>query len=102
VALLGHASATRVVFLLRQERTHRDSVIVSCTTRCQILLENSFQSPFLEPTGELGNPDVASQVLLETVETMIMRGERRKLLLSNKAVDAYKRFRAERHLELVS
>jgi hypothetical protein len=91
-----------VVFLLRQGRTHRDSVIVSRTSRYQILVENSFQIALSRATGELGNPDVAWQVLLETVETMIMRGERRNLLLSNKAVDAYKRFRAERHLELVS
>jgi hypothetical protein len=69
-----------------------------------MLLESSVQIAwdYLERTGELGNPEVASQVLIETVETMIMRGERRKLLLSNKAIDAYKRFRAERHLELVS
>jgi hypothetical protein len=69
-----------------------------------ILVENSVRIAwnYLERTGELGNPEVASQVPLEAVETMIMRGERRKLLLSNKAIDAYKRFRAERHLELVS
>jgi hypothetical protein len=68
-----------------------------------ILIQNSVQIAwdYLERTGELGNPEVASRVLLETVETMIMRGERRKLLLSNKAIDVYKRFRAERHLELV-
>lgn len=69
-----------------------------------MLVESSVQIAwdYLERTGELGSPEVASQVLIETVETMIMRGERRKLLLSNKAIDAYKRFRAERHLELVS
>lgn len=69
-----------------------------------MLVESSVQIAwdYLERTGELGNPEVASQVLLETVETMIMHGERRKLLLSNKAIDAYKRFRAERQLELVS
>lgn len=69
-----------------------------------MLVESSFQIAwdYLERTGELGNREVASQVLLETVETMIMRGERRKLLLLNKAINAYKRFRAERHLELVS
>ncbi|MFY9958122.1 hypothetical protein [Bradyrhizobium sp.] len=69
-----------------------------------MLVESSFQIAwdYLERTGELGNPEVASQVLLETVETMVMRGERRKLLLSNKAINAYKHFRTERHLELVS
>jgi hypothetical protein len=69
-----------------------------------ILVENSIQIAwdYLERTGELGNPEVASQVLLETIVTMIRHGERRKIMLSNKAIDAYKRYRAERHLELVS
>jgi len=68
-----------------------------------ILVENSFQIAwdYLERTGELGNPAVASRVLLDALEIMIRRGERRKLLLSNKAIDAYQRFRAERRLELV-
>jgi hypothetical protein len=66
-------------------------------------VENSFQIAwdYLERTGELGNREVASQVLLDAIEIMIRRGERRKLLLSNKAIDAYQRFRAERRLELV-
>jgi hypothetical protein len=69
-----------------------------------ILVENSFQIAwdYLERTGELGNREVASRVLLDALEIMIRRGERRKLLLSNKAIDAYQRFRAERRLELVS
>jgi hypothetical protein len=68
-----------------------------------ILVENSFQIAwdYLERTGELGNREVASRVLLDALEIMVGRGERRKLLLSNKAIDAYQRFRAERRLELV-
>lgn len=71
--------------------------------RLPILVENSIQIAwdYLERTGELGNPEVASQVLLDTIEMMIARGERRKLLLSNKAIDAYKRHRAEHRFELV-
>jgi hypothetical protein len=41
-------------------------------------------------------------VLLDTIEMMIARGERRKLLLSNKAIDAYKRHRTEHRFDLVS
>jgi hypothetical protein len=69
-----------------------------------ILVENSFQIAwdYLERTGELGNPEVASQVLIDTIVMMIRRGERRKLLILNKAIDVYKRFRAECRLELVS
>jgi hypothetical protein len=69
-----------------------------------ILVENSIQIAwdYLERTGELGDPEVASRVLFDAVEMMVLRGERRKLLLSNKAIDAYKRFKAERRLSLVS
>jgi hypothetical protein len=69
-----------------------------------IVMENSLQIAwdYLERTGELGDPDVASRVLLDTIEGLIRNGERRKLMLSNKAIDAYKRLNAERHLALVS
>jgi hypothetical protein len=70
-----------------------------------ILIENSLQIAwnYLERTGELGDPGVASRFLFDTIETMIRRGERRRLLLSNRAINDYKRFRAERlHLALVS
>ncbi|MBR0691812.1 hypothetical protein [Bradyrhizobium lablabi] len=63
-----------------------------------VLVENSFRIAwdYLERVGELGDPYVASSVLLDTMEDMIRHGERRKLLLSNKAIDAYRRFRSER------
>jgi hypothetical protein len=68
-----------------------------------MLAENSMQIAwdYLARTGELGNPGVASTVLSNTIELMIRRGERRKILIANKAIDAYKRFRTERQLELV-
>ena len=68
------------------------------------LIEDSFQIAwdYLERTGELGDPEVASRVLFDAVEMMVLRGERRKLLLSNRAIDAYKRFKVERRLSLVS
>jgi len=69
-----------------------------------ILVENSIQIAwdYLERTGELGDPEVASRVLFDAVEMMVLRGERRKLRLSNKAIDAYMRFKADRRLSLVS
>jgi hypothetical protein len=48
------------------------------------------------------DPEVAIRVLFDAVEMMVLRGERRKLLLSNRAIDAYKRFKVERRLSLVS
>jgi hypothetical protein len=62
-----------------------------------ILIENAIQIAwdYLERTGDLGEPEAASRFLLSSVESMIRQGERRKLLLSNKAIDAYKRFRRD-------
>jgi hypothetical protein len=70
----------------------------------QSIFANSFQIAwdYLEATGELGNPDRAAQHLLDTVETMILHGERRLLLLANKAIAAYQRFRAEQGLSIAS
>ena len=70
-----------------------------------LLMENSIQIAwdYLEATGELGDGHIAARFLMDSVEMMIQRGERRKLLLSNRAIDAYRRFRAERNrLTLVS
>ena len=57
---------------------------------------------YLEATGELGNPDRAAHHLLDTIEAMIRQGERRSLLLSNKAIASYQRFRAEQGLSIAS
>jgi hypothetical protein len=68
------------------------------------LVENSFQIAwdYLEATGELGNPDTAARHLLDTIEAMVRQNERRRLLLSNKAIAFYQRFRAEQGLSLAS
>jgi hypothetical protein len=47
---------------------------------------------YLEAMGELGNPDRAAEHLLDSIEGMIRQGERRPLLLSNKAIACYQRF----------
>lgn len=70
-----------------------------------ILLENSVQIAwdYLEATGELGNAEVAAPFLTDHIELMIRRGERRKLLLSNSAIGAYKKLTSEQdRLALVS
>jgi hypothetical protein len=68
------------------------------------LVENSFHIAwnYLEATGELGNPDTAARHLLDTIEVMIRHGERRRLLLSNRAIASYQRYRAEQNLSLAS
>ncbi len=70
-----------------------------------ILMEKSIQIAwdYLERSGELGEPEAASRFLLDSVELMVRHGERRQLVLSNRAIDAYKRFRVERRgISLVS
>ena len=69
-----------------------------------LLMENSIQIAwdYLEGTDELGDPEVAARFLTDAVEILIRRGETRKLMLANRAIDAYKRFKAERLLSLVS
>ena len=65
-------------------------------------MENSLQIAwdYLEASGDLGDPHVASKVMLESVELMVRQGERRRLMLSNRAIDDYKKFRSKR-LEVV-
>jgi hypothetical protein len=70
-----------------------------------ILMKNAIQIAwnYLERTRELGDPEIASRFLLDTVELLVRRGERRRLLLSNQAIEAYRRFHsAHKHLAPVS
>ena len=69
-----------------------------------LLMENSIQIAwdYLEATGELGDAELAARFLTDAVEIMIKRGETRKLMLANRAIDAYQRFKVDRLLSLVS
>ena len=60
------------------------------------LLEESFQIAweYLERTGELGDAAAASRFLSDTIETMIRRGQRSRLALSNRAIITYQRHRS--------
>jgi hypothetical protein len=55
------------------------------------LLEDSFQIAweYLDRAGELGDGAAASRFLSDTIETMIRRGQRSRLALSNRAISAY-------------
>jgi hypothetical protein len=61
-----------------------------------ILIENALQIAwdYLERSGELGDPEEASHFLLQSMGRMVREGERRRLMLTNKAIDEYKRIRA--------
>jgi hypothetical protein len=44
----------------------------------------------LEQSGELGAPDESANVILDPIEALLRTGERRQLMLANKAIDAYR------------
>jgi hypothetical protein len=56
------------------------------------LIEKSIQIAwdYLERTGEIADADEASRFLRRSVDQMVMRGERRRLMLANRAIDAYR------------
>jgi hypothetical protein len=68
-----------------------------------ILMEKSIEIAwdFLERTGDLGDPQFAARFLADKVEAMIRQGERRRLILSNRAISAYQAFLDEKTLTLV-
>ena len=53
-----------------------------------ILVENSLQIAwdFLDASGEIEDPQQAAEVLLGTIKTLVLRGETRRLMLSNRAM----------------
>jgi hypothetical protein len=56
------------------------------------LIEQSFQIAWsvLEKSGELRDPNWSANVLLDEIFGMVRCGERRRLVLSNGAIDAYR------------
>jgi hypothetical protein len=56
------------------------------------LIENSIQIAwdYLARTGEIVDAAEASRFLLKAVDEMVLKGERRKLMLANRAIDAYR------------
>jgi hypothetical protein len=65
------------------------------TTSLSQLLKDSVQIAwdYLERTGELGDGAAASRFLGDTIEVMVRRGQRSRLVLSNRAIGVYQRFR---------
>jgi hypothetical protein len=87
----------------RKERCGPDERLLVMNETLPSLFESSFRIAWdYLATGELGNPDTAARHLLDTIETMIRHGERRRLLLANRSIASYQRFRAERGMSLAS
>jgi hypothetical protein len=70
---------------------------VDMTEPLPLLIENSIEIAwdYLARTGELGDAMVAGRFLSDTIELMVRRGERRRLMLANKAIAAYQQFRRQ-------
>ena len=60
-----------------------------------ILMENSMMIAwdYLERTGQIDDPEFTSKFLLENVEHAVRMGERRQLMLTNRAISAYERLK---------
>ena len=59
---------------------------IRCTVESAFFIAWSF----LEKSGELGPPDESANVILDAIEAQLRRGERRQLMLANKAIDAFR------------
>jgi len=62
-----------------------------------LLIDSSIEIAwdYLNRAGELGDAMVAGRFLSDTIELMVRRGERRRLMLANKAIAAYQQFRRQ-------
>jgi hypothetical protein len=54
---------------------------------------------YLDRSGELGSPEIAATIMLDTIEALVRNGERRQLMLANRAIEAYQS--AEQHATTV-
>ena len=67
-----------------------------------LLMEDSVQVAidFLERSGEIDDLDETFRFLVNQVGFMIAQGQRNKLLLANRAISAFQRYRRARTIEL--
>jgi hypothetical protein len=57
------------------------------------LIKNSLQIAwnFLEGVGEIDDPQKTAEFLLGNIKSQMLRGEERTLVLSNRAIDSFRR-----------
>ena len=65
------------------------------------LIENSLQIAwdYLDGIGELADKQQTAEFLLRNIQSQMLRGERRTLMLSNRAIESYRK--QPNHLQLV-
>jgi hypothetical protein len=58
-----------------------------------VLVENSLEVAwdFLHGLGEIKDPQETAEFLLRSIQSQILRGETRTLMLSNRAIEAHQR-----------
>ena len=56
------------------------------------LVENSLEVAwnYLDGLGEISDPQKTAEFLLRSIQSQILRGETRALMLSNRAIDAHR------------
>ncbi len=66
------------------------------------LLEESVRiaADFLERTGEIDDPVETGQFLVNKIQFMMSQGQRNRLLLANRAISAWQKYRKARTIEL--
>lgn len=57
---------------------------------------------YLERSGELGDREAAARLLVGAMENFIRRGERRPLMLANRAIEAYQNRQQEQRAAIRS
>jgi hypothetical protein len=60
------------------------------------LLKNSIHiaADYLQRSGEFDNPEADCRRLMHWIAEMVRNGETRKMVLANKAIDQYRKFKA--------
>lgn len=58
-----------------------------------VLIENSLQVAwdYLDGIGELADQQQTAEFLLRNIQSQMLRGERRTLMLSNRAIESYRK-----------
>ena len=71
------------------------------TERLPILIEKSLQIAwdYLDGIGELADKQQTAEFLLRNIQSQMMKGERRMLMLSNRAIESFRK--QPNHLQLV-
>ena len=69
------------------------------TERLPILIEKSLQIAWdnLDGIGELADKQQTAEFLLRNIQSQMMKGERRMLMLSNRAIESFRGYDARPH-----